>query len=201
MKRLFRAVWTDKSLLLVLVPIAFLLTAVVANRSATDDVERTSATSSTTTTTVAANGTEEAVSEVPQPTYAPESFAAGGRTVTDDNGNLVRIPNGVGGSTGAAPYSGVAQVAGASQENPTTTPDDATTTVPDAATTTDPNASTTTVPTSTTTTLPREPTPVVSESPIGVLLPVSAIGVVGVGWIALSVRRRKRPAAAAGSSS
>lgn len=196
MKRLFRAVWTDKSLLLVLVPIAFLLTAVVANRSATDDVERTSATSSTTTTTVAANGSEEAVDEVPQPTYAPESFAAGGRTVTDDNGNLVRIPNGVAGGTSSGTYRGDAQVAGVSQTSPTAAAPDG------AATTTTVPGATTTVPTTTTTTLPGEPTPVVSESPIGVLLPVSAIGVVGAGWIALSVRRRKRAstAAAAGSS-
>lgn len=197
MKRLFRAVWTDKSLLLVLVPIAFLLTAMVVNRSATDDVERTSATSSTTTTTtVAANGDEDAVAEVPQPTYAPESFAAGGRTVTDDNGNLVRIPNGVAGGTSGGTYRGDAQVAGVSQTSPTAAAPDG------AATTTTVPGATTTVPTTTTTTLPGEPTPVVSESPIGVLLPVSAIGVVGAGWIALSVRRRKRAstAAAAGSS-
>ena len=73
MSRLFRAVWTDKSLLLVFVPIAFLLTAVVVNRTATGDVERTSATSTTTTVVVkaaeAAAGDETAAA-VPPPTVA-----------------------------------------------------------------------------------------------------------------------------------
>jgi len=69
------------------------------------------------------------------------------------------------------------------------------TTVPDAATTTVPGETTTT--STTTTTIPDEdgPDPVVDESPIAVLLPISAVLVFGLGLVAV-VRRRRSAAPA-----
>ncbi len=194
MSRLFRALWADKTLLLVLVPVALACTAFLVNRSAADEVVRTSATS-TTTTAAPAQGSEQAA-DVPQTTMAPGAdggFDSGGRTVTDDSGNLVRVPNDV--SYGS---SAPASVAGVSETAPGTDAiGEATTTTVAGATTTTVAGATTTLPgTTTTTTLPVDPSPVVSESPLSILLPVSGIAVVGLAWVGVSFRRRRAGGAA-----
>lgn len=203
MSRLFRAVWADRSLLLVLVPVALLLTAFLANRTAAEQTVATSATSSTTSTTEALSEATAEEAAGPPTTQGAETetgFATGGRTVTDDAGNLVRIPNDVARLPDAEVQGNViegidpAAAPTTTPGTPTTAPTATTTpTATSAPVTTSPNATTTTVPGTTTTTTPVEPNPVVPESPLTIMLPVSGIVVVGLAWIAVS-RRRPRVA-------
>lgn len=207
MSRLFRAVWADKSLLLVMVPVALALTAVLANRTAAEQVVARSATTSTTSTTTTAAPDGAAEVAAPQTTIAADNstgFATGGRTVTDASGNLVRLPNDVARLPDAEVQGNVLEGGGTDQAPATTTPGGAPTTGPTATTTpsattaptatTTPGATTTTLGSTTTTTTPVEPNPVVPESPMTIMLPVSGVVIAGLAWIVVA-RRRSRVAA------
>jgi hypothetical protein len=207
MTRLLRGLWADKSLLLLGVPVLLLVLLFAADR-ATDrpvDAEEASdqsAASSSTTTTSAApaevppGGSADGAAPVDP---AAAGFDSGGVTVTDDDGNLVRLSNDLpraAGTPGAPTSPGSAAGVGPEGADDGATTTSAPSATPTSAPTTAPGSTvpstTTTLPVTTTTTPVTEPPPVVPESPLSALLPVSAVLAGGLGLVAVTRRRGRR---------